>query len=208
MTRANPHIEGKNKRPESTSRMTLSGAPTKLSIREITDIDGNVQYELVSEKSKFDAEAKATVIKELATHGRIGTAARAAGVTVGTLKRHVKKDPEFAVLLEEGLEVYKDKLLNHHQKLVFEGTPNNKYDREGNLLESGITYPIRLIELELKKHDAGYRDKREVSLDVRGGVLVAPATVDSVEDWETRYGAKQVIEGSLAKDGEPEDSKN
>ena len=48
-------------------------------------------------------------------------------------------------------------------------------------------YPIRLIELELKKHDEGYRDKREVKMEHSGGVLIAPSETPSIEDWESKF---------------------
>ena len=116
-------------------------------------------------------------------------------------------DPEFGELIEEAITSYRDDLLAHHQDLVFNGIPKKHYDNRGNLVSETVDYPIRLIELELKKHDEGYRDKKEVGITHRGGVLVAPAEVESVEDWEAKFGGK-VIEGELADvaDGKIEDS--
>lgn len=178
---------------------TLAGAPTKLTIAEIIDDEtGEITYNLMSSKLKMDDEAKAIVLSELAAHGRLGTAGRAAGVTVYTVQKTVKNDPEFGKLVGEALECYKDELLAHHQDLVFNGQVKKTYDREGRLMSSETVYPIRLIEMELKKHDAGYRDKREVGISVRGGVLVAPSTVESVDDWEKKFGKPtEVIEGEV-----------
>jgi len=65
----------------------------------------------------------------------------------------------------------------------------------GNIVSTEKIYPIRLIELELKAHDERYRDKKELDVKVSGGVLVAPADVSSIDDWEARFGEGKVIEG-------------
>ena len=148
--------------------------------------------------TKFDAEAKKKFVEAFAEHGRKGDAARVAGVTTGTINKHLDKDPQFALDVADALEDYKARLLAHHQDLVFNGVKRTKYDKEGNVIEEQIDYPVRLIELELKKHDEGYRDKREVKHDVHGGVLLMPATTDTVEDWEAKHG--DVIDGEVIED--------
>lgn len=90
-------------------------------------------------------------------------------------------------------EEYKDKLIGHHQNLVFNGTVKESYDRNGGLVSKETIYPIRLIELELKKHDRAYREKQEIAINHTGGVLVAPAETVSVDDWEKRFGAAKDI---------------
>lgn len=199
MVKANPQVELNDEKVNR--KATLAGAPTKLMLAEIKDDEGNIiGHKLVSDVYKFGEEEKQIVCQQLASHGRLGTAARAAGVTVGTVKRHVKSDSNFAELIGESVEVYKDQLLAHHQELVFNGTQKVTYDRNGGVVSTETIYPIRLIELELKKHDPGYRDKQEVTHEHRGGVMVAPAEVTSVDDWEARFGK--------AKDVTPEDSQD
>lgn len=185
---ANPTIDLKG--DKATNRTpTLAGAPTKLMVAEIRDDSGNiVGHKLISNVIKFDWEAKEIVIRELADHGRLGAAARAAGVTTDTVRRHVKADAEFAVAVGEAIEVYKDKLIAHHQRLVFEGEEKRTYDREGNLISVEQKFPVRLIELELKKHDPGYREKQEHVHEHRGGVMVAPKEVKDVDEWEAKFG--------------------
>jgi len=70
----------------------------------------------------------------------------------------------------------------------------SQHGRIGHAAQAAI-YPIRLIELELKAHDERYRDKKELDVKVSGGVLVAPADVSSIDDWEARFGEGKVIEG-------------
>jgi len=135
----------------------------------------------------FDDKAKEVFLREYAEWGRMGEAAAAAGVTANTVRGHIAEDEEFAKALMEVEQDYTDKLIAHHQNLLFNGTEKNSYDRMGNLVSTETIYPIRLIELELKKHDKGYRDKQEVAINHTGGVLVAPAEMVSIDDWEKKF---------------------
>lgn len=163
-----------------------------------TDADGRVRVRLVAVRHKFTDEAKAAFVLELAKHGIKGRAARVAGVTTTTVNRHLKEDPDFAEATLAAKEEYQAKLLEHHQDLVFNGVEKRTYDRNGNLISEEVQYPIRLIELELKKVDQEYREKREVDVNVSGGVLVAPAAVASIEDWEDRFSQPKVVDGASA----------
>ena len=137
-------------------------------------------------------------LEEYAKWGRIGEAAAAIGGTAEQIRKVVKSDPEFEQMFILAEETYKDKLIAHHQNLLFNGTMKRVYDKEGNVIAEEQIFPLRLIELELKKHDAGYRDKQEIDLKVSGGVLIAPKEVKSIEDWEANFAA-------TAKDVTPKD---
>jgi hypothetical protein len=168
--------------------------PTRnMVMEEFVDSEGVTRYKLVPQTSKFTDETKAIILAEVAEHGRLGTACRKAGVTMASARKYVTKDPEFGLLFAEALEAYKDRLITHHQDLVFNGTTKVNYDRNGGIVSEEKVYPIRLIELELKKHDEGYRDKKEMNVNVRGGVLVAPAEM-SMEDWEKNFSPKDIGE--------------
>jgi hypothetical protein len=116
----------------------------------------------------------------------------------------MENDPDFAEACLAAEHDYRDRLIEHHQNLVFEGQTKITYDRQGNVVSEEKIYPIRLIELELKKHDEGYRDKREVDMKVSGGVLIAPADVKSIDDWESRFGGGQVIDGEVVGEAQEE----
>ena len=170
----------------------IERAPTEAyRMEQYKDSEGKTRYKMVIADMKFGEEAKASFLAEFAEHGRLGTAARKSGVTIKTVQRHIEKDPLFGQLVAEALECYKDRLIKHHQNLVFKGTEKVSYDRNGNIVSTERVYPVRLIELELKKHDEGYRDKKDVTVQVKGGVLVAPAEI-SMEEWSAKFGAKPV----------------
>lgn len=155
--------------------------------KRFQDENGHWRVHIVNQRGRFDDEAKHIFLTEYAKHSIMGRAAKAAGVTSNTVKRHMKEDEEFGEAVMAAREVYQAKLLEHHQDLVFNGVEKRTFDRNGNVISEETQYPIRLIELELKKVDPDYRDKREVDVTVQGGVLVAPADVGSIEDWEKKF---------------------
>lgn len=183
-------------RPRLRSLISRGSKPVK---KEIFDeATGEWRTVIRMSRDKFDDKAKEVFLMEYSKWGRMGEAAAAAGVTPGTVRRHMEEDEEFAEAFYMQEEEYKEKLISHHQNLVFNGVEKNRYDKDGNLIETSYDYPIRLIELELKKHDKGYRDKQEVAVNHTGGVLVAPAEMGSIDDWESRF--------AQAKDVTPDDA--
>ena len=167
-------------------------------IVDYQDEDGNWRSRIKMERIKFDDKAKGVFLEEYRKWGRMGESAAAAGVSTQCVRHHIEADEEFGKALIMAEEEYREKLIGHHQDLVFNGTERNSYDRNGNLVSTETIYPIRLIELELKKHDKGYREKQELEVKHSGGVLIAPAEMKSIDDWETRFGSAKDI---TPKDG-------
>jgi hypothetical protein len=155
-------------------------------------------------RNRFDEAAKGRFLNEFMKWGRMGESAAAAGVSPQTVRKALEEDEDFAEAMLLAETAYKDKLIGHHQDLVFNGTVKESFDRNGGLVSRETVYPIRLIELELKKHDAGYRDKQEIAVNHSGGVLVAPAEMTSIDDWEKRFSqAKDVTPTPLGLSNEP-----
>lgn len=145
-------------------------------------------------RRKFDNDfAKGRFLEQYARWGRIGEAAAAAGVSTQTVRKAMEDDEEFAEAVMIAEEAYREKLIAHHQDLVFNGTEKITYNKEGAIVGTEKIYPIRLIELELKKHDKGYRDKQEVDITHKGGVLIAPAEMNTIDDWEKRFAQAKTI---------------
>ena len=164
-------------------------------IEEYFDDEGNWRLRMTT-GTKFDEVRRGIFLREMAEHGRKSTAAMAAGVSVTTANWAIKNEPDFSEAMAHCQIIYKDRVVAHHQDLLFNGVEKNRYDNKGNIVETTREYPIRLIELELKKVDDGYRDKREINMNVSGGVLVAPAGL-SIEEWEKEHG--KVVEGEFTK---------
>ncbi len=170
-------------------------------IEQYFDDSGNWRLRVVT-GTKFDEVRRGIFLREMAEHGRKSTAAMAAGVSVTTANWAIKNESEFNEAVAHCQLIYKDRVVAHHQDLIFNGIETHRYDSKGNLLQTTREYPIRLIELELKKVDDGYRDKREVNMNVSGGVLIAPAGM-TIEEWETNHG--KTVDGEFT---EAESAKN
>jgi hypothetical protein len=179
---------------ERQSRMPVRPRPRNLLARgsrpvpeHYQDEDGEWRIRVRMSRKMFRDREKAIFLEEYAKHGRLGDAAAAAGVSSGLVRKELKEDEDFAEAMMIAEDDYRDKLLSHHQDLIFNGTERISYDRNGNISGRETIYPIRLIELELKKWDEGYREKQEVKHNVTGGVLFAPAETKSIDDWESRF---------------------
>ena len=174
-------------------RSLISRGSRPIRITEVDPETGEWRTRIKMSRNKFLEQEKQIFLEEYSKWGRIGESAAAAGVSLQTVRKALDDDEEFAeaFLLQE--EEYKDKLIGHHQDLIFNGTVKKSYDRNGNIVSEETIYPIRLIELELKKHDAGYRDKQEIKHQHSGGVLVAPAEMASIEDWEKKFEVMKVV---------------
>ncbi len=164
-------------------------------IEEYFDDDGNYRLRVAS-GSKFDEVSRGIFLREMAEHGRKSTAAMAAGVSVTTANWAIKNDADFNEAVAHCGLIYRDRVVAHHQDLLFNGIETIRYDGKGNIIDIKRDYPIRLIELELKRVDDGFRDKREIHMNVSGGVLIAPAGI-SIEDWEKQYG--KTVEGEFTE---------
>lgn len=168
-------------------RSLLSKGSKPIRVTEQDQVTGEWRTFIRMSRVKFDDEAKARFLDEYRKWGRMGESAAAAGVSKQTVRKAMMEDEEFGEAMMAAEEEYKDKLIGHHQDLVFNGQERVSYDRNGNVVSRETIYPIRLIELELKKHDPGYREKREVEVTQKGGVLVAPAEMKTIDDWESRF---------------------
>ncbi len=136
---------------------------------------------LSTNQLKFDDAAKEIFLAVFATHGRKKDAATAAGVGFLTVNNHIKNDPFFAQAYDEALMEYRDKFVAKAiGELAYEGILIEKKIGE-EVIETKRDYPIRLIELELKRIDSTFRDKQEVNLTGGGGILVVPAGMTPAE---------------------------
>ena len=181
-------------RVRTRPRSLIARGSKPVEINEYDEESGSWRMKIKMSRVKFDDSAKGTFLEEYRKWGRMGEAAAAAGVSTQCVRHHIEEDEEFAAALMVAEDEYKDKLISHHQDLVFNGTVKKSFDRNGNIVSEETIYPIRLIELELKKHDSGYREKQEISHNHSGGVLLAPAEMKTVEDWRSRFSGQIVDE--------------
>lgn len=174
-------------------RSLISRGTKVVRIEEFDEATGEWKSRIAMTRNKFDDRAKGIFLDEYAKWGRIGESAFHAGVTAQRVRKELEEDDDFGEAMLVAEEAYQDKLVNHHQDLIFNGTVKKVYDRNGNLVSEETIYPIPLIQMELRRHIKGYRERQEVSVTHKGGVLIAPAETKTIEDWETRFGKAKDI---------------
>lgn len=175
--------------PKTDRELQSRAKTSKVVMAREPDGSGGWRNVIKMSTNKFDDEAKQIFLDNYQIHARMGDAAASAGVVTLTVRRAMKRDQEFAQGMMIAEEMYKDRLVAHHQDLVFNGTTRRQYDKEGNMVGEEQIFSTPLILAELRKHDAGYRDKREIGLTVTAGVMVAPPEV-TLEEWEAKFGRK------------------
>lgn len=163
----------------ASGRVRQGSAPKANPVADQT----NWRKNLVGQRIKFDDKAKELFLAAFADHGRKKHAAMAAGVSTLTVTNHCKNDPDFAQAYDEAQAEYRDKFVEKAiGDLAFKGIAINKVNQvTGQVFEERRDHPVRLLELELKRIDATYRDKQEVNLTGVGGVIVAPAGMTPAE---------------------------
>lgn len=121
--------------------------------------------------------------------GLLGQAARATDVAPETIRVYRRDIPEFAEMFDQALQDYRESLEAEVHRRAVEGWDEPVYQK-GELVGTIRRHSDRMLELLIKKNIPEYRDKVSVDANVRGGVMVVPATAQSMDDWEKEFGEK------------------
>lgn len=114
-------------------------------------------------------------------HGQRIMACRHVGVCLGTVDKHLKKDPEFRQMVDEAMQFFRESLQMEAYRRAVEGTKKPLYfqgkriqdkDEEGNDVPAFIKeYDTPLLVMLLKRHCPEFREKsvvenRNVNVDM------------------------------------------
>ena len=147
---------------------------------------------------RFDDRAKAIYLEILSLTGRIGEAAKAAGVVADTVRALRLKDEKFKELHEEALQEYRDRIEAEVHRRAIEGWEKPVYQK-GELVGYVTEYSDKMLELLAKRHIPEYTDRVAVDAKHSGGVMVIPQTAMTDEEWEQQEGSK-ARHGSAAEE--------
>lgn len=114
---------------------------------------------------KTDTELQ-TYLDELAVHGNVSKAARAAGMRLKTVLQYRKADEQFAEAEELAQQEAADALEWAARERAVNGVEEQRYDKDGNLIATRTVYSDSLLTLLLKgaKPDKyADRSKSEIS---------------------------------------------
>lgn len=143
---------------------------------------------------EFTPDRKDQFLTAFAETGLQALSAQLAGVSVQTIVNHRKNDKIFAEAYDDAHGQYCDSLVHEmarrgqygiDEPLVFQGKKTGHYIRR---------YSDRLLERLAEAKVPGFGRKTEVDVNVKGGVLLIPASAPDPEEWEQRYNGMPVID--------------
>ena len=181
-------------------------ASTTGKVKNVEADQSNWRKKLQQSRLKFDDKQKLIYLEEYAQHGRKGDSARAAGVCLETVRKHMQNDEEFTLAREEAFEVYKDKYIGTVvQDQSLNGVERKFFDKDGNLTKVELVFATNIQAMELKRLDPDYRDKGSLELSGYGGGVLR-VEPDQTEE-ETRAEAMLMNEEGRKFDEEEDKRK-
>lgn len=177
---------GSTKRRDGEPNASTTGGPGPRNV----DMS-NWRQKMKEERVKFDDDRKEVFLNHFRQRNRLGEAAKAAGVTGATVRKHLENDPDFFEAFEEARLDYKDQFMDHVQNLMLEGIREPIFGGQFKDEEVGqkVTYPTNLIAMEMRRVEPEYKERVEIDAKVQGGVLAVPADAGmSVAEWAAKYG--------------------
>lgn len=142
---------------------------------------------------KFDKDMMQSFCASYSTHNLVTKAAKDAGVSISTVRTYLKTNPMFLEMVEDAKAIYRDKIVETVYERAVTGIDEAIIGGMGRdqVVAYKRVYSDRLLELEAKRVEHGYRDKGGVEINTGGGVLVVQAGNMDEGDWTKKYGAME-----------------
>ena len=152
------------------------------------DWRAEVREKAKNRATKFTDDRKAVFLRHFSMTERFYNSCHAAGISGETVRRHLKSDPDFMAAFEEARERYRDMVYAARNKALFEGyaEPIVGGKDKDEVVAIKQNFPFQVLLKELQRVDPAYRDKAELDLNMKGGVLVVPGRARSMEEWSAR----------------------
>lgn len=145
-------------------------------------------------QTKFDDVAKQVYLDTLAKTGHKGHSALSAGVTMKTVNRHREDDAEFDEAADEALAAWSWTVAQAAQKVGIRGV-EEIIASGGKVVGKKRVWATNILAMEMRRVDPAYKDRAEVDLNVKGGVLVAPSGL-SQDEWSAQFGKAAPVGGA------------
>jgi hypothetical protein len=153
-----------------------------------------------AKRVKLDDIQKQTFLYWFARTNRKAHSAHAAGVCWQTVANHLKADPEFEEQYKQAQYHYQDRLEMVAQEVgqegILEPIVGGKFKNE--IVAHKRVIAPNILAMQLRRSNPEYREKQEIDLNHRGGVLVAPAKMD-MDEWIKMFGS---AEAKKSEDGD------
>lgn len=144
----------------------------------------------------FTVKLQQEFCQHLAILGRYSHAARAVGVSNTTIKFHEKNNPDFGEMVAEAQQEYRDRIAAEVYRRAVEGwdVPIVGGQWKDKVVAHERKYSDRLLEMEAKRVDPGYREKQTLNVGQHGGVIVINAAPQESGAWRDKYNGAQIVD--------------
>lgn len=151
----------------------------------------NWRQRLQEGRIKFDDDRKEVFLQAFAKTNRMHQSAEAAGVSLQTVRNHIENDPDFAEAFHEAQVAYRDKVHETLYHIAVEGVDEpilGGKDRDFVVTHVRKYYERSLLA-EARRVDPDYKERSEVDMNHKGGVIVIPGdlTPDQFEEEMERH---------------------
>lgn len=148
---------------------------------------------------KFTAEMKVKFLQMTAKYGRVGLAAHSVGISKNTVATHRATDKRFDELVREAESFYREATAAVIMQQAREGLIERKWNSAGQLISERRTYETQLRIKLLDWCDPSFNSAQKQEITVKGGAVMVPGPVDSVEDWNSVLAALNDLEKGANK---------
>lgn len=139
---------------------------------------------------KFCDRLKAIYLEEIRKSGKRALAALKAGVSVTTVKRQMKEDPEFCEAFDTAYDEYREARVKKLEAQAMNGFEETIFSPTGEK-STRRRYESNLRAMVLRAYAPElYQEKSALDITVRGGPMLVPAILDAGE-WEKQFIAAQ-----------------
>lgn len=139
--------------------------------------------------NSFDLDKQARFCEAYAKTGRKKHAADVAEISLNTIQRYLSADPIFKDMFHEAQSFYRDHIAEEVYRRAVEGVDKAIIGGQfrDEILGYEKIYSDRLLELEAKRVDPGYRDRGNIDIAVKEGGVLVIAQPGSTDEWENKF---------------------
>lgn len=148
---------------------------------------------------KFTAEMKIKFLQMTAKYGRVGLAAHSVGISPSTILNHREKDKRFDQLVRDAESFYRESTAAVIMRQARDGLVERKWNGQGQLISERRTYETQLRIKLLDWCDPSFNVSQKQEITVKGGAVMVPGPVDSVNDWDSVLAALNQVEAAQTK---------
>ena len=123
-------------------------------------------------------------LHEVSRTGQLVASAYRVGVSYDSTLR-ARENPDYQKAVNEALDRYRDVIDAEIRRRGIEGSQEPVF-YQGRIVGWVLKFSDALLIAHAKAHDPRYRDRSEIDVTHKGGVMAVPLT-PSAPDWERRF---------------------